>query len=147
MCMPLSQWVLSKIERKLHLILDRGPPTDSGTKITPEPVRGTDRSCCAADEAEALITRALSEMTRVGNAYGANPLTFLGLAGVGDLILTCSSPLSRNYTVGRRLAEGEKLEDILKNLGSVAEGVATSKALKSVIDDLKLDLPIANSVR
>jgi len=92
-----------------------------------------------------LMTRALSEMTRVGKAYGANPLTYLGLAGVGDLTLTCSSPLSRNYTVGKRLATGEKIEDILKNLGSVAEGVATSKALKSVIDDLKLELPIANS--
>lgn len=86
-------------------------------------------------------------MTRVGNAYGANPLTYLGLAGVGDLILTCSSPLSRNYTVGKRLAAGEKIDDIVKSLGSVAEGVATSKALKSVLDDLKLDLPIANSVR
>ncbi|KAF9786923.1 NAD-dependent glycerol-3-phosphate dehydrogenase [Thelephora terrestris] len=94
-----------------------------------------------------LITRALSEMTRVGKAYGANPLTYLGLAGVGDLILTCSSPLSRNYTVGKRLAAGEKIDDILKTLGSVAEGVATSKALKSVIEDLELDLPIANSVR
>ena len=101
----------------------------------------------ATDESTALITRALSEMTRVGNAYGANPLTYLGLAGVGDLILTCSSPLSRNYTVGKKLAAGEKIEDIVKSLGSVAEGVATSKALKSVIDDLKLDLPIANSVR
>lgn len=120
---------------------------DSDSKITPELVRGVYRSRYAADESTALITRALNEMTRVGKAYGANPLTYLGLAGVGDLILTCSSPLSRNYTVGKRLATGERIEDIVESLGSVAEGVATSKALKSVIDDLRLDLPIANSVR
>jgi glycerol-3-phosphate dehydrogenase len=70
---------------------------------------------CVADGSKALITRALSEMTRVGKAYGANPLTYLGLAGVGDLILTCSSPLSRNYTVGKRLAAGEKIEYIVEN--------------------------------
>jgi len=131
----------------LHLISDREPPRDSGSKITLELVRGLRWSRHAADESVALITRALSEMTRVGKAYGANPLTYLGLAGVGDLILTCSSPLSRNYTVGKRLAAGEKIGYIVESLGSVAEGVATSKALKSVIDDLKLDLPIANSVR
>jgi len=135
------------IERELDLISDRELPMDSGSKITPELVRGLRRLRHAADESVALITRALSEMTRVGKAYGANPLTYLGLAGVGDLILTCSSPLSRNYTVGKRLAAGEKIGYILESLGSVAEGVATSKALKSVIEDLKLDLPIANSVR
>ena len=131
----------------MHLIFIREPPKVSDTKTIPEPVRGVQYQCFVADKSKALITRALSEMTRVGKAYGANPLTYLGLAGVGDLILTCSSPLSRNYTVGRRLAAGEKIDDILGSLGSVAEGVATSKALKSVIDDLELDLPIANSVR
>ena len=131
----------------LHLILVREPPKDSDSKIIPGLVGGQCLACCAADKYIALITRALSEMTRVGKAYGANPLTYLGLAGVGDLILTCSSPMSRNYTVGKRLAAGESIDHIVKTLGSVAEGVATSKALKSVIDDLKLDLPIANSVR
>lgn len=90
-----------------------------------------------------LITRSLSEMTRVGAAYGASPLTFLSLAGVGDLILTCSSPTSRNYTVGLRLGHGEKLEDIIRTLGSVAEGVTTAKALKSIIDELGVSAPIA----
>lgn len=94
----------------------------------------------------ALITRALYEMTKLGNAYGANPLTFLGLAGVGDLLLTCTSPLSRNYTVGRRLAGGETIEHIIETLGSVAEGVQTSKGLQSLINDIGITLPIANAV-
>jgi len=93
-----------------------------------------------------LITRALYEMTKVGKAYGANPLTFLGLAGVGDLLLTCTSPLSRNYTVGRRLAGGESIEHIIETLGSVAEGVQTSKGLQSLIKDLGIRLPIAEAV-
>ena len=92
-----------------------------------------------------LITRALHEMTKLGVAYGANPLTFLGLAGVGDLMLTCTSSLSRNYTVGRRLASGETIEHIVATLGSVAEGVQTARGLKVLIDDLGLNLPIANS--
>ncbi|EPQ60497.1 glycerol-3-phosphate dehydrogenase [Gloeophyllum trabeum ATCC 11539] len=93
-----------------------------------------------------LITRCLSEMTRIGAAYGASPLTFLSLAGVGDLFLTCSSPTSRNYTVGYRLGKGEKLEDIIRTLGSVAEGVTTTKALRKVIDELGVDAPIATAV-
>lgn len=85
-------------------------------------------------------------MTRIGTAYGANPLTFLSLAGVGDLFLTCSSPTSRNYTVGHRLGQGEKLDDIIRTLGSVAEGVTTSKGLKAVIDELGVEAPIAAGV-
>ncbi|KDQ63345.1 hypothetical protein JAAARDRAFT_53570 [Jaapia argillacea MUCL 33604] len=93
-----------------------------------------------------LITRCLSEMTRIGTAYGASPLTFLSLAGVGDLFLTCSSPTSRNYTVGHRLGKGEKLDDIIRTLGSVAEGVTTTKALRKIIDDLGVEAPIATAV-
>lgn len=85
-------------------------------------------------------------MTRIGTAYGASPLTFLGLAGVGDLFLTCSSPTSRNYTVGYRLGKGERLEDIINTLGSVAEGVATAKGLKKIIDEMNVSAPIANGV-
>lgn len=95
---------------------------------------------------EALITRGLAEMTRIGVCYGANPLTFLGLAGVGDLFLTCSSPTSRNYTVGYRLGKGESLDNIIKTLGSVAEGVTTVKGVKSIIDELGVDAPIATAV-
>ena len=94
-----------------------------------------------------LITRGLAEMTRIGSAYGANPLTFLGLAGVGDLFLTCSSSASRNYTVGYRLGKGESLETIIKTLGSVAEGVTTAKGVKKMIDELGVDAPIATGVR
>ena len=86
-------------------------------------------------------------MTRIGTAYGASPLTFLTLAGVGDLFLTCSSPTSRNYTVGYRLGKGESLKKIVDTLGSVAEGVTTAKGLKEVIDDLGISAPIANAVR
>lgn len=94
-----------------------------------------------------LITRGLAEMTRIGTAYGASPLTFLSLAGVGDLFLTCSSSTSRNYTVGHRLGKGEKLEHIIDTLGSVAEGVSTSKGLQKILDDLTITAPIANAVR
>ncbi|KAI0361358.1 NAD-dependent glycerol-3-phosphate dehydrogenase [Trametes cingulata] len=93
-----------------------------------------------------LITRGLAEMTRIGTAYGASPLTFLTLAGVGDLFLTCSSPTSRNYTVGYRLGQGEKLDHIIKTLGSVAEGVTTAKGLKAIVDELGVAAPIASGV-
>jgi glycerol-3-phosphate dehydrogenase len=85
-------------------------------------------------------------MTRIGTAYGAAPLTFLTLAGVGDLFLTCSSRTSRNFTVGYRLGRGEQLEEILASLGSVAEGVATSKGAKAIIEKLGMNAPIALGV-
>lgn len=94
-----------------------------------------------------LITRGLAEMTCIGTAYGASPLTFLGLAGVGDLFLTCSSPNSRNYTVGYRLGKGESLEAIVESLGSVAEGVSTTKGVYKIIGELGVSAPIASSVR
>lgn len=93
-----------------------------------------------------IITRGLAEMTCIGTAYGASPLTFLGLAGVGDLFLTCSSPTSRNYTVGYRLGKGESLEKITNTLGSVAEGVSTSKGVKIIIDELGIQAPIATCI-
>ncbi|PCH33895.1 NAD-dependent glycerol-3-phosphate dehydrogenase [Wolfiporia cocos MD-104 SS10] len=93
-----------------------------------------------------LITRGLAEMTRIGIAYGASPLTFLTLAGVGDLFLTCSSSTSRNYTVGYRLGKREKIDYIIKTLGSVAEGVTTAKALKKIVNDLDVSAPIATAV-
>jgi glycerol-3-phosphate dehydrogenase len=86
-------------------------------------------------------------MTCIGTAYGASPLTFLGLAGVGDLFLTCSSSNSRNYTVGYRLGKGEKLDVIMSTLGSVAEGVPTTKGVKKIIEEMKINAPIANAVR
>lgn len=85
-------------------------------------------------------------MTRIGAAYGADSHTFLTLAGVGDLFLTCSSPTSRNYTVGYRLGKGENLDDIIRTLGSVAEGVTTAKALNVLIHKLGVRAPIATAI-
>ncbi|GGI94410.1 NAD(P)H-dependent glycerol-3-phosphate dehydrogenase [Halopseudomonas pertucinogena] len=78
-----------------------------------------------------LITRSLAEMTRFAVHLGANPMTFLGLAGVGDLIVTCTSPLSRNYQVGHALGQGLSLEESVARLGQVAEGVNTLRVLHS----------------
>ncbi|KAJ3843878.1 6-phosphogluconate dehydrogenase [Lentinula raphanica] len=93
-----------------------------------------------------IITRGLAEMTRIGTAYGADPLTFLGLAGVGDLFMTCSSPTSRNYSVGFRLGKGESLDSIINNLGSVAEGVTTAKGVKMILDELGIKARIATTI-
>ncbi|SDG98204.1 glycerol-3-phosphate dehydrogenase (NAD(P)+) [Pseudomonas flavescens] len=89
-----------------------------------------------------LITRALAEMTRFAVQLGANPMTFLGLAGVGDLIVTCSSPKSRNYQVGFALGEGLSLEEAVERLGEVAEGVNTIKVLKAKSDQLQVYMPL-----
>lgn len=93
-----------------------------------------------------LITRALAEMTRFAVQLGANPMTFLGLAGVGDLIVTCSSPKSRNYQVGFALGEGLSLEDAVARLGEVAEGVNTIKVLKAKADEMEVYMPLVNGL-
>lgn len=89
-----------------------------------------------------LITRALAEMTRFAVKLGANPMTFLGLAGVGDLIVTCSSPKSRNYQVGFALGEGLGLDEAVARLGEVAEGVNTLKVLKARAEQLQTYMPL-----
>lgn len=94
----------------------------------------------------AILTRGMAEIVRVGAALGANPSTFWGLSGMGDLIATCSSPLSRNHTVGRMLARGKKIDDILSELGSVAEGVKTSKAICELSEKLNIDTPISHAI-
>lgn len=94
----------------------------------------------------ALLTRGLAEMTRIGLALGANPITFNGLGGVGDLFLTCTSKKSRNFTVGYRLGEGEKLDAIVSSVGSVAEGVTTAKAAYELVRRLQVDAPIISEV-
>ncbi len=93
-----------------------------------------------------LMTRGLSEMARFGVALGADVFTFGGLAGIGDIMATCASPLSRNHRVGKGLAEGEKLDHILKTMGQVAEGVPTTKAVHHQAMELDLDLPIVRAV-
>lgn len=93
-----------------------------------------------------LITRSLTEMARFGRRLGADPMTFLGLSGVGDLIVTCSSSLSRNYRVGFALGEGKGLEDIIAELGQVAEGVNTLKQVKERADQLDVYMPLASGL-
>ncbi|GAA4650073.1 NAD(P)H-dependent glycerol-3-phosphate dehydrogenase [Kistimonas scapharcae] len=93
-----------------------------------------------------LITRALAEMGRFAVTMGANPLTFLGLAGVGDLIVTCTSNLSRNFRVGYALGEGKSLEAAEKALGQVAEGINTLKLVKEKADEMGVYMPIATGL-
>ena len=94
----------------------------------------------------ALITRGLAEITRLGIAMGADPLTFQGLSGVGDLVLTCTGDLSRNRTVGRMLGQGMKLEEILKDMKSVAEGITTTRSAYHLSQKLSVEMPITESV-
>ncbi len=93
-----------------------------------------------------LISRGLSEIVRLGVALGAQKEAFLGLAGIGDLIATCTSPLSRNYLVGQRLANGESLAYILETTDEVTEGVYTVSICKKLADNIGLKLPIINIV-
>lgn len=93
-----------------------------------------------------LLTRGMAEMVRVGVALGAKAQTLYGLSGMGDLIATASSPYSRNYTVGSLIAQGKKIDDILAHLGSVAEGVKTSKALCELAKKLNIDVPVSNAI-
>lgn len=93
-----------------------------------------------------LLTRGMAEIVRVSIQLGANPSTLYGLSGIGDLIATCSSPMSRNYTVGSMLAKGKKINDILAELGSVAEGVKTSKAICELAQKLGIEVPVSNAI-
>jgi glycerol-3-phosphate dehydrogenase (NAD(P)+) len=93
-----------------------------------------------------LITRGINEMTRLGVAMGAHERTFAGLSGIGDLVLTCTSPLSRNYTVGSKLGQGMKLKDILNQTKSVAEGVATAESAFELAQKYSIEMPIVEQV-
>ncbi len=93
-----------------------------------------------------LITRALAEMTRFAVRLGANPMTFLGLSGVGDLIVTCSSAKSRNYQVGYALGEGLSLDEAVSRLGEVAEGVNTIRVLKARAEQLEVYMPLVSGL-
>jgi glycerol-3-phosphate dehydrogenase (NAD(P)+) len=94
----------------------------------------------------AVITRGLAEMARLGVRLGGNALTFAGLAGVGDLVATCTSPKSRNRTVGERLGQGETLEDIIASMNMVAEGVKSSTAILGLAEESDVEMPIAQGV-
>jgi glycerol-3-phosphate dehydrogenase (NAD(P)+) len=94
----------------------------------------------------AFITRGLVEITRLGVAAGANPLTFAGLAGLGDLVATCSSPLSRNRYVGKQLASGRGLQEILSSMKNVAEGVDTTIGALELASRLRVDMPLTQAI-
>lgn len=99
-----------------------------------------------ANARAALITRGLAEITRLGIALGGRPETFMGLAGVGDLVLTCTSDLSRNRRVGLALARGESLAAVLSGLGHAAEGVFTARAVERLARDRNVEMPITSAV-
>jgi glycerol-3-phosphate dehydrogenase (NAD(P)+) len=93
-----------------------------------------------------LMTRGLSELTRIGVAMGGDPLTFSGLAGMGDLFATCMSPFSRNHQVGVELGKGRSIDDIIASMNLVAEGVKTSKVVVELAKEHGVELPIAEQV-
>ncbi|MFL0802145.1 MAG: NAD(P)H-dependent glycerol-3-phosphate dehydrogenase [Agarilytica sp.] len=93
-----------------------------------------------------LLTRSLAEMGRFARELGGDSMTFLGLAGVGDLFLTCTSDLSRNYRVGYAMGQGKKLDEILKELGQVAEGVNTLKLVKEKADEMNVYMPLVQGL-
>ncbi len=94
----------------------------------------------------ALITRGLAEISRLGVKMGAHPLTFSGLAGIGDLLLTCTGDLSRNRTVGMQLGQGKKLDEILGGTRQVAEGVITAKSMYFLAEKMGVEMPISEQV-
>ncbi len=94
----------------------------------------------------ALITRGLAEMARLGVAMGADPLTFSGLSGMGDLIVTCASRLSRNRSVGEQIAQGKSLEEITSSTPMVAEGVRTTRSTNALASRRGVDMPITQQV-
>jgi len=94
----------------------------------------------------ALITRGQTEIRRLGVKMGANPRTFTGLAGIGDLILTCTGDLSRNHTVGKKIGQGQKVDTILSGMNMVAEGVKTSKSVYNLSRKLNVDMPISHEI-
>lgn len=94
----------------------------------------------------ALITRGLAEISRLGVAMGADPLTFSGLGGLGDLVLTCTGDLSRNRTVGLKLGQGKKLSTILSEMNMVAEGVMTTRSAWNLASKMEVEMPILEQI-
>ncbi|MBQ4126300.1 MAG: glycerol-3-phosphate dehydrogenase, partial [Desulfovibrio sp.] len=93
-----------------------------------------------------LVTRGLAEMSRIGAALGAQPLTFMGLTGLGDLVLTTTGDLSRNRQVGLGLGRGKSLKDVTREIGMVAEGVKTAFAVQKLAQSLQVSAPITDAV-
>lgn len=93
-----------------------------------------------------LMTRSIAEMSRFAASMGANPMTFIGLAGMGDLIVTCTSPLSRNFRIGAAIGKGLTLEQAIKQVGQTAEGVNTLKLVKERADEKQIYMPLATGL-
>lgn len=93
-----------------------------------------------------VLTRSLAEMRRFGTQLGADPMTFLGLSGVGDLYVTCTSPLSRNYQVGLALGGGKSLAQSIADVGQIAEGVNTTRLVKEKADAMGIYMPLASAL-
>ena len=93
-----------------------------------------------------VLTRSLAEMSRFARELGANPMTFLGLGGIGDLYVTCTSPLSRNFRVGVSLGQGKTLEEAVIEVGQIAEGINTTKLVKEKADQLGIYMPLASAL-
>ncbi|MDP2167262.1 MAG: NAD(P)H-dependent glycerol-3-phosphate dehydrogenase [Thermodesulfovibrionales bacterium] len=106
----------------------------------------SDGLCLGYNSRAALITRGLAEMTRLGVVIGAKEYTFSGLSGLGDLVLTCTGPLSRNYTVGLNLGRGMKIKDIVSATRSIAEGVDTAKSAHDLARKHNIEMPIIEQV-
>ena len=93
-----------------------------------------------------ILTRSMAEMSRFAVAKGANPMTFLGLAGMGDLVATCTSKLSRNYQLGYNLGKGMKIDEAKENIGQVAEGIRTLEVIKNESIELGIKMPLVESL-
>jgi glycerol-3-phosphate dehydrogenase (NAD(P)+) len=101
----------------------------------------------SGDNTRALVMcRAIAEMTRLGVAMGGHPMTFAGLAGIGDLLATCISPLSRNRTVGEQLAAGHGVREITESMQQVAEGIKASRSIVRLAEEYDVEMPIAREV-
>lgn len=98
------------------------------------------------DAKAALMTRGLAEISRLGVSFGADPLTFIGLSGVGDLIVTCTSVHSRNWRAGNQLGQGKSLEDVIDNMGMVIEGINTCKAAYELAQQKGIEMPITQAI-
>jgi glycerol-3-phosphate dehydrogenase (NAD(P)+) len=94
----------------------------------------------------ALMTRGLAEMTRLGVRLGADPMTFIGLSGVGDLIVTCTSVHSRNWRAGNGLGQGKSVQAVLDNMGMVVEGYSTAKVVHELAAELGVEMPISEAI-
>ena len=130
----------------------------TGTDLTGAELGGALKNCLAIaagmsdglgfgdNSKAALITRGINEILEISKYYDVNPKTFMGLSGLGDIIVTCTSNHSRNRYVGEKLGKGEKIEDITANMNMVSEGAETIKALYAIIKEQKINAPVFSAL-